>query len=179
MSLSNKYFEVKHVLDTLHRNIGDSEFGYRIQGLLAHVFLRLGGSIIEIKPQGHPDIITSLGSHKFLLQVKTTYSKIRRRNFVLDYHDLLGIKPTDQNARGYLALLDCVVPPSWILVNYNKLQRLIKGATHVITLRAMANKDLSLECTREFVDLVLKHQHHLRNLDFSILCSRALKGEGL
>jgi len=177
--LSNKPFEAKHVLDTLRGNIGDSEFGYRIQGLLAHVFLRLGGSIIEIKPQGHPDIITYLGSYKFLLQVKSTYSKIRRRNFVLDDHDLLGIKPTDQNTRGYLALLDCVAPPYWVLVNYHRLQRLMKGATHVVTLRAMANKDLSLECTREFADLVLKHQQHLRNLDFPILCSRALKGEGL
>lgn len=179
MSLNNRHFEIKYVLDTLHKNIGDSEFGYRIQGLLAHVFLRLGGEIIEIKPQGHPDIIATLGTHKLLLQVKTIYSKIRRRNFVMDYHDLLGIKPTDHSTLGYLALLDCVVPTFWILVRYDKLRRLMGGATHVVTLRAMANKDLSSECTQEFADLVLKHQYHLRNLDFSILCSRALKGEAL
>ena len=45
-----------HILARLRDEVGDSEFGYRLQALFAHVLGRLGASILEVNAQGHPDI---------------------------------------------------------------------------------------------------------------------------
>ncbi len=179
MSNIQAHFQVKHILDELRDEMSESEFGYRVQGLLAHVILRLSGRIIDIKPQGHPDIIAKLGSHKLLIEVKAVISRNRRSNFSLGNDDLEGIKPSGVDDVGYLAVLDCESPPLWILVEYNRLRRQLQGSINLVSLKAMANKKLSRECTQEFVNLVNSHHYHLRNLDFSILYSRALKGEQL
>ncbi len=173
------HFQVKNILDELRDEMSESEFGYRIQGLFAHVILHLNGKIIDIKPQGHPDIIANLGSHKLLIEVKVVISRNRRSNFSLGNNDIEGIKPSDVNETGYLAVFDCSAPPSWILVKYNRLRRQLQGSINLVSLRAMANRELSLECTQEFVTLISNHYYHLRNLDFPILCSRALKGDSL
>lgn len=178
MSLE-EHFKVGNFLDTIREEVGESEFGYRVQGLLAHVFLRLGGRIIAIKAQGHPDIIVNFGSRTLLLQAKSIHGKIRRQKFVIAADDLEGIRSFNANEVGYLAVLDCALPPSWILVNYHKLLRQQLIPIHMITLKAMSDRQLSFECTEEFVKLVIRHQNHLRNLNFHILCSRAIKGEAL
>lgn len=179
MLTSDEFFKVAHIVNALRQSIGDAEFGYRAQGFLAHVFIRLGGKIIDIKPQGHPDITASLGGQTLFLQVKSVQAKARRQRFALGADDLEGIRPSQSNVIGYLAILDCASPVSWLLVDYHRLRRQELHPVHMVTLHAMANKRLSLQCTEEFVKLVANHQSHLRNLDFHILCNRALKGEAL
>src|SRR4030067_3860650 len=72
LSYDRTFFEIKSVLDLLRGNVGDSEFGYRMQAFFAHVLLELGGSIIEINQQGHPDIKWNFNGKTSLIQVKTT-----------------------------------------------------------------------------------------------------------
>lgn len=179
MLSNDEIFKVGHVLDDLRRYVGESEFGYRAQGLLAHVLLRIGCKVVSINPQGHPDIVAKLGSQTLLLQAKSIHGKVRRKGFTLEAEDLEGIHPKNDNTTGYLAVLDCILPISWILVDYTRLIRQVLRPTHIISLYAMRNKDLSLECTEEFIELVIKHQSHIRNLYFHILSSRALRGEPL
>jgi hypothetical protein len=177
--MSSSNFKVGRIINALRQSIGDAEFGYRAQGFLAHVFIRLGGRIIDIKSQGHPDITGSFGGKILLLQVKAVYARSRRRAFAVEAEDLEGICPHDRTSVGYLAILDCAQPISWALVDYERLRRQALGAISLVTLHAMADGRLSYECTEEFVKLIESHQSTLRNLDFHILCSRALKGEAL
>jgi hypothetical protein len=58
----NGQFAVKPLLEGLRAEFGDAEFGYRMQGMFAHVLARLGGEILEINAQGHPDIKARLAS---------------------------------------------------------------------------------------------------------------------
>jgi len=176
---SDKPFRVGHIVDTLRQSIGDGEFGYRIQGYLAHVIMRIGGKIIDIKSQGHPDIIASLSGKTLLVQVKSVHSKSRRRKFLVSTDDLKGICPKNPATIGYLAILDCTMPPLWIIVNYDKIKRQALIPLSLVTLRAMADTRLSHECTDEFVKLIKNHQSNLHSLYFHVLCSRALRGEAL
>lgn len=179
MSSIDEHFRIGYLLEILRRDVGDSEFGYRIQGLLAHVLLRIGGRITQIKPQGHPDIVAHLGSRRFLLQVKAVHSKLNRQNFNLSHEDLQGIRPQGSEDVGYLAILECVHPVSWILVDYSKLSRGVQETFCIVTLRAMADKKLSEECTEEFIKLIIAIQDRLKNLRFDVICKRALRGETL
>jgi hypothetical protein len=176
---SDEPFRVGRIINALRQSVGDGEFGYRIQGYLAHVIMRIGGKIIDIKPQGHPDIIASLGGKTLLLQVKSVHSKSRRREFLVGTDDLKGIRPHDPTTTGYLAILDCTMPPSWIMVNYEKIKRQALSPISLVTLRVMADTKLSHECTEEFVKLIANHQSNLHSLYFHVLCSRALRGEVL
>lgn len=177
MLTSDEFFKVGHIVNVLRQSIGDAEFGYRAQGFLAHVFIRLGGRIIDIKSQGHPDITASLGGKTLLAQVKAVQARSRRRGFVVEAEDLEGIRPHDRTSIGYLAILDCAPPISWVLVDYQRIRRQALSSIFLVTLHAMADSKLSHECTEEFVKLIESHQSKLHNLDFHILCSRALKGE--
>lgn len=179
MLSSDECFKIKHTLDALYQSVGESEFGYRIQGLLAHVFLRLGGKIVNIKPQGHPDITVNLAGRTLLIQAKSVMSKARRQAFAIEAEDVEGIRPCGSTFVGYLAVLDCALPVSWILVSYQKLCRQGLAPVHMATLCAMADEQLSFECSDEFAKLILNYQSILPKLAFRILSGRALRGDAL
>jgi hypothetical protein len=176
---SDELFRVGRIVDALRQSVGDGEFGYRTQGYLAHVIMRIGGKIIDIKQRGHPDIVASLSGKTLLLQAKSVHSKSRRREFLVSTDDLEGIRPHDPTTIGYLAILDCTMPPSWIMVNYEKIKRQALSTISLVTLRAMADTKFSHECTEQFVKLIANHQSNLHSLYFHVLCSRALRGEAL
>ena len=179
MSSTNELFQAGDLLDDLRRDIGSSEFGYRIQGLFAHVLICKGGKIIDIKPQGHPDIAAELGKRKLLLQVKAVHAKISRQGFTISPEDLQGIKPINKDETGYLAILECAAPVSWTLLDYSRMARQKLKPLNMVALRAMADAPLSAECTEEFVRIIIRNRGRLRDLGFHILCCRALKGEPL
>jgi len=170
-------FHAADLLNSLCIDVGDSEFGYRVQGLLAHTLLRMGGIVFEIKPQGHPDITVQLGSRRLIIQVKSTHSQSTRQNFVLPSDDYNGIRPVNKDEIGYLAILECVPPITWILVQSNRLDNLLSRPMRLVELRAMADKKFSQECTDEFVSLIIDNQAQLRDLNFRILSIRAIKGD--
>ena len=177
MPFCDDHLKAGHVLFELRSLVGDSEFGYRMQALLAHVFMRLGGHVNKISAQGHPDIDLTFSGRTLLIQVKAPSG--RQRNFSIDPSDIRGITPSDYRSIGYMALLDCSIPVRWMLIQHSLLTRQCQSSTSFATLHAMADKPISEECTIEFVKLVLLHQNALPNMNFHLLCDRAYRGEQL
>lgn len=168
----------KALLDELRSEYGDSNFGYRVQGLMAHVLLRCGCEILAVNAQGHPDILARLGDTRLLVQVKSTAHRGANANFELGAEDLQGITPRSHEA-GYLAVLDCAEPVSWILVRHDRLRPFLGRPVHLATLRAESDVPLSADCTEAFLEIMSSSGARLRNVGFAILASRALRGRPL
>jgi len=173
--LSKDGFRIAGYLELLRHTIGDSEFGYRVQAMFANLLVRLGWSIVEIKSQGHPDILARQGERRLLVEVE--FVPEFRRKHVVKQDDLDGTQSTDANSKGYLALLDLAPPASWLLLDSNLLRRRGTGTLRLVTLHAVADRHLSRECSQEFVAFVSKNQSELQNLSFHTLCERAMAGE--
>lgn len=179
MNQHNQHFQVKHVLDGLRAEFGDSDFGYRVQALFAHVLLRLGAGVREINQQGHPDIRAELNGQLHLIQVKSISHSNVPCSIVVEQADLAGIKPTSVREAGCYAILDCANPPSWVIVDYLDMERHSTRPVNMETVRACANQKLSRECSDEFTDIVLANKTHLHLLKYRTLCDRALRGDVL
>ncbi|MBI4244231.1 MAG: hypothetical protein HY606_09100 [Planctomycetes bacterium] len=179
MSNDRKSFEIKPALDLLRASIGDSEFGYRMQAFFAHVLLELGGSIIEINQQGHPDIKWNFNGKTSLIQVKTTTHSNVGWCLTISPDDIAGIRPSGLNEVGYFAVLDCAVPISWLISEYDKIRRHESRSVNIETIRTAINLDFSNEFTAVFTELMTMHKERLYMLTYAILRERALRGEGL
>lgn len=169
---------IKGILDQLRLEIGDSEFGYRMQALFAHVIGRLGARVIEVNAQGHPDLRVNLAGQDLLFQVKTSRHGSWATSFSLEGNDLAGITPTKRTG-GFLAFLDCAEPVNWILVPYDRIRLLLGQAVHVPTLVAERDPVFSEECNVEFVEMLQSVGPRLQLLTFSALRHRALSGDFL
>jgi hypothetical protein len=178
LAVSRPDFAVKDILDDLRAACGDSEFGYRMQALFAHVILRLNGRVIEINAQGHPDIRAWLGRRELLIQVKTFWHRYPTSVFELSTEDVGGIQATGER-EGILAVLDCAVPVRWNVVPADRAASLTGFAIPAATLRADSNRSLSEDCTAEFLGIVLNTGDKLRNLTYRLLRRRALRGESI
>ena len=69
----------------------DSEFGYRLQALFAHILLRLSARVVEINAKGHPDIRAVLGDRELLIQLKTCSHSSAATIFEITREDVSGI----------------------------------------------------------------------------------------
>lgn len=179
MTTDDRLFTIKPILDGLRRECGDSEFGYRMQALYAHVLLRLGGRVVDINAQGQPDVVAELGGTTMLVQVKSVFHGGPACGLQLSQRELDGIRPASKQEAGYLALLDCAVPVSWIMLTHDHPLFRERAPVLIATLRAAKTEPLSEECTSEFADLVITHEARLTNLTFRILRARALRGRSL
>ena len=169
-------FAVKPLLDKLRLECGDAEFGYRMQALFAHVLLRLGAVICEINAQGHPDIRATLGDTVLFVQVKSVQHGNPFVAFQLSSADLTGIASAELTT-GYLALLDCADPVSWIVVEVSKVSQFLNRSISIAGLRAAEEPQLSKDCTDEFTGMLLAAKDRLSTLTFSLLVRRALAGK--
>jgi len=174
---SDEQLLVVQTLETLRRDHGDREFGYRAQGLLGHVLIRLGGTINDMKAQGHPDIIVGLWGKTVVFEVEV--ASATHSSHVIKPEDVAAIHPPSGNTIGYLAILDCGPPAVWILVNHQRLEKRAGSSVSLVTLRAISDKTLSEECTKEFSKLILENKVNLPNLTFHVLRARALRGDSL
>ena len=100
------------MLDSLRTHVGDSEFGYRMQAFFAHILMELGYTIIKINPRGHPDIKSLKGSQTALFQVKSINHNYAGVSPLITRNDIIGIRPSGVDEKGYFAILDCAVPVS-------------------------------------------------------------------
>jgi hypothetical protein len=171
-------FSIKPLLDTLRAERGDSEFGYRMQGLFAHVLIRLGGIVLEVNAQGHPDIKANLGGDLLIVQVKSVLHANSFSGFQLSSADLAGISPTELS-KGYLALLDCADPVSWVIINFSKLRQFLDLSVPIAALYAAQETHLSNDCTNEFSELIISVKDRLNTLTFPLLVRRAIEGRTL
>lgn len=173
----DEYHKVYSILDDLRKNVGDSDFGFRIQGLFAHALIRLGIKIFEVNLQGHPDIVGDIENKRIKLEVEAAVGKARKR--IIDEEDIEAIKPNNKNEKGYFAVLDCGFPPEWLLVDYQRLKWRSSESLYIITLKSLSDKEFSGKCTEHFFNLVLLNTERLPSFTFSILRGRALRGEKL
>jgi len=171
-------FSAARDLESLRALVGDSEFGYRMQGVFAHVLIRLGGEVREVNAQGHPDILARMSDHCLKVQVKTALHSTTSRQFELAEGDLTGIQSGSGN-RGYLAVLDCAPPVAWLLVPEARMRSSVGRAVHIATLQAERDAAFSEDCTECFLDLLAVLGPRLPNLTYRLLAKRALRGEGL
>jgi hypothetical protein len=154
------------------------EFGYRMQGMFAHVLIRLGARIGEINSQGHPDIRAELGDRELLIQVKTVLHRSHLTMFNLSHDDLWGISAVGRR-EGLLAVLDCGEPAQWVVIPAERASALIGQPVHLATLQAIGRHEFSIDCTEEFSEMIRAHRERLPNLTYSVLRSRALSGAGM
>ena len=178
MSAPSSGFDAKRVVDGLRAKCGDSEFGYRLQALFAHILLRLSARIVEINAQGHPDIRAVLGDRELLIQVKTCSHSSAATIFEITREDVSGITEGGRRT-GMLAFLDCAEPVSWIIVPADRVLAMVGRPVHVATLRADSDRVLSADCTEEFLLILDRVGGHLPNFTYSLLRRRALNGEPL
>jgi hypothetical protein len=168
-------FTIKPLLDALRSECGDAQFGYRMQGLFAHVLAKLGAVILEVNAQGHPDIKARTADTLLLVQVKSSKHS-GPLSFQLSSADIAGI-PSGERTKGYLAFLDCAEPVSWILLEASVARQFLNRCMPIPALRAARDEQMSQDCTEVFVEMVLSAKNRLSLLTFPLLAKRALDGE--
>lgn len=165
-------YEAAMLLAPLRRDVGDSRFGLVVQALFAHVLLRLGGRIVDIKNQGHPDIIAVLGGQIYHIEVEAPRKTTVPRQ--LDPGDLKVLRVSHEGRRGYFCVLDSGPPLNWVCVDVASLGRRVTGKLRVSLLKSRADRDLSTACSVEFSNLVIRQSTVLHQLTFNQLREEAL-----
>jgi hypothetical protein len=168
-------FAVKPLLEAVRAECGDAEFGYRMQGMFAHVLVRLGAVVLEVNAQGHPDIKARLADELIIVQVKSCEHRRPSSMFQLSKDDLSGITSGDRT-KGYLAFLDCADPISWHLVNFATARQFLNRCVPIAALTAAQDQQFSTDCTDVFTEIVLSAKDRLSVLTFPLLTSRAIQG---
>lgn len=172
-----EHFAAGKCLERLRDALGLSEFGFRIQGLAAHVVLRLGARVLQINSQGHPDIVAETERGFVRIEVEADIYAHRAR--VLSQGDLDGIAPRSTTDKGYFALAMCGPYPSWLLVDYPQLRRRHKTPALPAILRTLADAETSKHWTDEFKRLLVIRCHRLPVFSYDFLVRRALEGKPL
>jgi hypothetical protein len=125
-ALRDDLSDITHALEQLRDKCGDAEFGYRTQGLFAHVLIRQGYKILDVKAQGHPDIRALGHDREMLVQVKTVAHRSAQAVIELSVEDVAGIAAVGRRG-GWFAVLDCATPARWIMVSGSRGARCWAG----------------------------------------------------
>ena len=155
----------------LRAEVGAIEFGYRAQGLFAHVLKQIGASVIDVRNQGHPDIIVQLGGR--LTRIEVEVATIGERYHVIKADDVAGVAPTNPNDQGYLSVLDIAEPVRWAPIEYSRFRHR-QGKQRLATLHALADRELARECNDAFAEIIIADSERLAALTFHLLCQRIL-----
>lgn len=163
---------VAGILGSLRGDVGDIEFGFRAQGLFAHVLARIGASVLNVNHQGHPDIVVLLNQQ--ILKVEVEVASSTKRSHEIKKDDVDAIKPTERDQQGYLAVLDCAEPVRWAPIEYSRLYSRL-GTHPLAILHALADRHLARQCNDAFAEFVLSNAERLPALTFPLLCRRILR----
>ena len=165
-STADAAFEATKALEEL--GLTPSEFGYRMQAMLAETLATMGGGVDDVARVGHPDILVRMGGKTLRIQSKAT----GQREFTLSKEDLDGICPRSNEEEGYLAVLDRGPPIAWTCVRYAKARSVLDRRVPLTMLKAMDDAHFSRQCTQAFVELVNEHRLSLEAFTFALLCKR-------
>jgi hypothetical protein len=172
------HWEAGKCLETLRGAVKPSEFGFRIQGLAAHILLRLGARVLQINTQGHPDIVAEIERGLMRIEVEADiHGSCAAR--LLTEEDLDAIAPRRITDRGYFALALCGPYPRWLLIEYSRLRRRRQTPASPAILQALSDVEASERWTAEFIALLLTHCRHLPAYSFDFLARQALEGKSL
>ena len=156
----------------LRRDVGFSKFGLVVQALFAHVLLRLGGRVLDVKTPGHPDISAVLEGQLYNIEVETATRKTIPRR--LKQGDLNVLRVSREGELGYFCVLDSGPPLTWLCVNVASLGQRAAEELRISLLRSYSNRDLSADCTIEFSNLVVSQARVLNQLTYEQLRREAL-----
>ena len=171
LSAQTNSASVAAMLRRLRAEIGNIEFGYRAQGLFAHVLKAIGASVIEVRAQGHPDIIVQFGER--LTRVEVEVASMDERYHVIKADDAQAVAPTERNERGYLAVLDIAEPVRWAPIEYSRIRPRL-GRQPLATLHALADPELARACNDAFAEIIIVDAERLPALTFHLLRQRIL-----
>ena len=159
-------------LHRLRADVGDIEFGYRAQAWFAHVLKRIGATVVEIRHQGHPDIIAVLNGRFARFEIEIASKGDRHHTIKSD--DLSAISPVKPGELGYLAVLDMAEPMRWATLEQSRIRGRL-GRAPISTLHAVADRELTKLCNDAFFELVGESIDRLPALTFRLLCDRVLR----
>ena len=171
MSVAPDPTRVAPILRRLRADVGDIEFGYRAQGLFAHVLKEIGATVIDVRSQGHPDIIVHLNGH--LTRVEVEIATLGERYHVIKANDALAVAPTERDEKGYLAVLDIEEPVRWAPIEYSRFRHRL-GRQPLATLHALAHQGIARACNDAFVEMIIADPERLSALTFRLLRQRIL-----
>ena len=161
-------------LDRLLLESDDKAFGFKMQAVAAHILLRLGHTVLNVKRVGHPDIVTLKDGVEHRFEVEAEVRGHRKR--MLEEADFVGLTATD--AVGYFALAVSFPQPYWVVVPIGEL--IDRGArSGNATLEALRDTCLSDAWTQNHLDLLARSCQVVRERSFEQLAKRAKEGRGL
>ena len=169
--MSTDTARVAALLRRLRAEVGSIEFGYRAQALFAYVLKQIGASVVEVRNQGHPDIIVRLGGR--LTRIEVEVASIGERYHVIKADDAEGVLPTNPNEQGYLAVLDIAEPVRWAPIEYSRFHYRL-GRQPLATLHALAHRKLASACNDAFAKIIIADAERLPALTFHLLCQRVM-----
>ena len=172
--MSQSPYDAARALADFRNDVGFQRFGLVVQALFAHVLLRLGGKVLDVKSPGHPDIRALLAGQMYNIEIETAKGKTLPRQ--LDQGDLDVLQAREEGEHGYFCVLDCGPPIAWLCVDVASLGRRAGGELRMSLLRGYCNRDFSLDSTAEFSRLVMKEAKSLNQLTFAQLRQEALSG---
>lgn len=163
-------------LRSLLRRVGRSEFGYRVQGLAAHVLLRLGATVLDVKASGHPDITAQDDQGIMRIEVEADTGSSRERQ--LTGADYVGMASDRRGDRGYFALLLMGPRVRWVITPLENLSVRSKPLP-ISTVTSLADVQLSFAWTEAMVSIVVEHYEKIWFYSFDSLRQRSLNGQVL
>ena len=176
MKTSRLNIDAARILSELRSEVGFSKFGLVIQALFAHVLLRMGAQIIDVRNPGHPDIIAKINGNLLNIEVETANRKTIVRR--LQPGDIEALQRGGNGEYGYFCVLDCGPPVEWLCVDVASLGSRISEELRISVLRAYADKNYSTDSTAQFSELIVKEAQFLPQVDFPRLRKEALDGNG-
>lgn len=167
---------VGRCIEKLHTSCGPIELGYRIQGLAAHLLLAQGLKVVEVNPQGHPDIVAV--GHKGVLRFEIEANTMGTGEHQLTEKDFASLKPQVPGDKGFFGVAICGPYPSWLIIDHARLVGRPTPAPLPV-LRALSERELSAKWTALFNQLVCRHAEHIQDYSFALLREWALADRGL
>jgi hypothetical protein len=160
------------LLSGIRSLLPEPEVGYRFQGIAAHILLRLGARILEVKSQGHPDIVATDAEGNIRVEVEVDLGSGRPR--LLSAADLASIRPVEKGDRGYFALAELGMFPRWHVVPFQRLELRSVEISPMI-LGALEDEAVSRAWTREFSAMIVRNESRLGALTYDRLRALALQ----
>jgi hypothetical protein len=133
--------------------------------------------VLEIRHQGHPDIVALLYGRMASFEVEAASARDRYHTVKSDDIEAIEHSAHSHNL-GFLAVLDSAYPVRWAVIEYHRIKSRL-GRWPMVTLHALADKDLSQQCSAAFHEVLNENSTKLRDLTFNLLCERVLGGVGM
>ncbi len=168
---------VSRVLMRLRDEVGDIDFGFRAQGMLARAMSSCGVRVSAVNHQGHPDIVGNDQDGTVRVEVEACISRARTRTVASV--DMQAIAPRQTGDSGYFIVLDVAPIAQWIAVEHTYLRDRIGDTLPLAVLSARRDRDFSDCLTRNLVQQTLAYGTDLTLYPLSRLTRMILRGNTL